>query len=241
MPRVRTETYNMNNMPTAALVADLRFHADDIAQNYPVSAQSLCAAADRLERLARQRDLNDAVAPCYERLMEALLAFWRDDWNKAQVHKVGAGTLALEARLRLLRQLLRSAGLNPDNLDAQGNPRPMPTEEECNNLQSIPPLPTPEPQPVCSVCKWTNVSLLNLGEPGKPRLVCHGCCKQMADKIREQRALLSYAETLLCSAQPIPAASCTDLDWDSYVKNFRDALHGVKPAERIDKTLTYEP
>lgn len=39
---------------------------------------------------------------------------------------------------------------------------------------------------VCSVCSWTNVSLLNLGEPGQYRLVCHGCCK----RIIEERDLL---------------------------------------------------
>jgi len=31
----------------------------------------------------------------------------------------------------------------------------------------------------CYMCKWTNVSLLNLGEAESPRWVCHGCCKRM--------------------------------------------------------------
>ena len=35
----------------------------------------------------------------------------------------------------------------------------------------------------CCICKWTNVSLLNLGEPGSPRWTCHGCCKRMLDAL----------------------------------------------------------
>ncbi len=33
----------------------------------------------------------------------------------------------------------------------------------------------------CSECNWTNVFLLNLGEPGKPRWVCQGCCKRAVE------------------------------------------------------------
>lgn len=36
----------------------------------------------------------------------------------------------------------------------------------------------------CCLCNWTNVSLLNLGEPGAPRWVCHGCCKRMLDALQ---------------------------------------------------------
>ena len=43
---------------------------------------------------------------------------------------------------------------------------------------------------VCSECRWTNVSLLNLGEPGKPRMVCHGCCKRMLEAVDTCRTAL---------------------------------------------------
>jgi len=38
---------------------------------------------------------------------------------------------------------------------------------------------------VCSLCKWTNTGLLNLGEPGEPRMVCHGCCKRMYNALED--------------------------------------------------------
>lgn len=37
----------------------------------------------------------------------------------------------------------------------------------------------------CCLCNWTNVRLLNLGEPSKPRWTCHGCCKRMLDALTE--------------------------------------------------------
>jgi len=43
---------------------------------------------------------------------------------------------------------------------------------------------------VCSECGWTNVNLLNLGEPGKPRMVCHGCCKRALESVDTCRAAL---------------------------------------------------
>ena len=30
---------------------------------------------------------------------------------------------------------------------------------------------------------WTNINLLNLGEPGTPRWTCHGCCKRMLEAL----------------------------------------------------------
>jgi len=48
-------------------------------------------------------------------------------------------------------------------------------------LELLPEAPPPESK-TCSVCNWTNVSLLNLGEPGDPRWVCPGCCKRAFDQ-----------------------------------------------------------
>ncbi len=42
----------------------------------------------------------------------------------------------------------------------------------------------------CSECNWTNVSLINLGEPGKPRWVCHGCCKRTLEALDSVHAAL---------------------------------------------------
>lgn len=37
----------------------------------------------------------------------------------------------------------------------------------------------------CCLCNWTNTNLLNLGEPGKPRWTCHGCCRRMLDALEK--------------------------------------------------------
>lgn len=40
---------------------------------------------------------------------------------------------------------------------------------------------------VCSICKWSNASLIDIGNPGEQRYVCHGCCKravEMTDSTR---------------------------------------------------------
>jgi hypothetical protein len=42
----------------------------------------------------------------------------------------------------------------------------------------------------CSVCSWTNVSLLNLGNPGTPRMVCIGCCKRAVEALDIIRAAI---------------------------------------------------
>lgn len=50
--------------------------------------------------------------------------------------------------------------------------------------------PTPVLAPcsaTCCLCNWTNVNLLNLGEPGAPRWTCHGCCKRMLDTLEKLR------------------------------------------------------
>ena len=41
---------------------------------------------------------------------------------------------------------------------------------------------------ICSECGWTNVNLLNLGEPGSPRMVCHGCLKRALEAVDAYRA-----------------------------------------------------
>jgi hypothetical protein len=38
----------------------------------------------------------------------------------------------------------------------------------------------------CHICNWTNVGLLNLGEPDKPKWTCQGCCKRILDVIEPQ-------------------------------------------------------
>lgn len=45
----------------------------------------------------------------------------------------------------------------------------------------------------CSICNWTNVSLINLGEPNKPRMVCQGCCKRAVEAMDAVLALTQNA------------------------------------------------
>ena len=40
----------------------------------------------------------------------------------------------------------------------------------------------------CCICRWTNTGLMNLGEFGKPRWVCHGCCKRILDAVEKIHA-----------------------------------------------------
>jgi hypothetical protein len=55
--------------------------------------------------------------------------------------------------------------------------------ETTTQPETIPPLPPSTGSATCGICKWTNVSLLNLGEPGNPRWTCHGCCKRMLEAL----------------------------------------------------------
>lgn len=42
----------------------------------------------------------------------------------------------------------------------------------------------------CSECGWTNVGLVNLGEPEQPRMVCMGCCKRAIEALDACRSIL---------------------------------------------------
>lgn len=68
-------------------------------------------------------------------------------------------------------------------------------------------LPEPRSQNVttCAVCNWTNVSLLNLGEPGDLRWVCPGCCKRAFDQVKPP-VLDLLAKTQLSILRPISEA-----------------------------------
>ena len=48
---------------------------------------------------------------------------------------------------------------------------------------------------VCSECKWTNVSLVNLGYVGKPRWVCQGCCRSALEVVDAVRKALTTPNT----------------------------------------------
>ncbi len=37
---------------------------------------------------------------------------------------------------------------------------------------------------VCSVCKWCNTGLWNVGEPGAAVWICQGCAKRLRDAAR---------------------------------------------------------
>jgi hypothetical protein len=63
---------------------------------------------------------------------------------------------------------------------------------------------------ICSECHWTNVSLLNYGNPGEPRWICHGCCKRIIEErdtikqsaINTRNAALEDAARVCCAANP---------------------------------------
>lgn len=51
----------------------------------------------------------------------------------------------------------------------------------------------------CPVCNWTNTGLMNYGEPGKPRWMCHGCAAraiQAGDKAQNPTAAEKHAADL---------------------------------------------
>ena len=42
----------------------------------------------------------------------------------------------------------------------------------------------------CSNCNWTNISLLNLGNFGKSKMVCHGCAKRAIVVVETMKRVL---------------------------------------------------
>lgn len=58
--------------------------------------------------------------------------------------------------------------------------------------------PPDNPEIVCAFCKWTNVNLLNVGEPnGTPKLICHSCTKKAVDTLDAVAGSLKKAGVLL--------------------------------------------
>jgi hypothetical protein len=60
---------------------------------------------------------------------------------------------------------------------------PLPRDAAAEEREAEAAFAAPQGSATCCLCKWTNVSLLNLGEPGSPRWTCHGCCKRMLDAL----------------------------------------------------------
>ena len=87
--------------------------------------------------------------------------------------------------------------------------------------------------PVCSVCNWTNSpgSVWNLGEPGKPRWVCQGCCKRALERATAAEAELATARELLleCTNQLESAyVSCEQAAGVVPTKSWETAANAVK-------------
>jgi hypothetical protein len=57
----------------------------------------------------------------------------------------------------------------------------------------------------CSICNWTNASLLNIGEVGAPKLICRGCVQRMERELAGTKAewfkLLSDGSALVKKAE----------------------------------------
>lgn len=64
-------------------------------------------------------------------------------------------------------------------------------EEAVAQRRKSPPKTTDSGSNTCTACNWTNVSLLNLGEPGNPLWVCHGCCKKAYERTDKYQAILA--------------------------------------------------
>lgn len=47
----------------------------------------------------------------------------------------------------------------------------------------------------CPSCGWTNGWLMNYGEPGKPRWLCHGCAARAIAELERMRPVFEAAKT----------------------------------------------
>lgn len=57
----------------------------------------------------------------------------------------------------------------------------------------------------CHICGWTNVGLLNLGEPGLPKWICHPCCKRISDENENLKQSVNAAATVLAASGANPS------------------------------------
>ena len=73
------------------------------------------------------------------------------------------------------------------SMSARSEPKPSPDQHVVDRSQE------PLVLRSCSLCNWTNVSLINLGEPNKPRMVCQGCCKRAVEAMDAVLAITQNA------------------------------------------------
>jgi NTP pyrophosphatase (non-canonical NTP hydrolase) len=80
----------------------------------------------------------------------------------------------------------------------------------------------------CGVCDWTNVGLLNVGDPGRPMWMCHGCIKRAVDA--------------QAPALPVPGEDAETPTLQELIDHFANA-HYVAGFEagKVDAGETYEP
>ena len=52
-------------------------------------------------------------------------------------------------------------------------------------------------------------------------------CNRLRGQLKESKSMLDWAETLLCNVVPMP--HCSQAEWDSLVKKWRDEKHILFP------------
>lgn len=88
----------------------------------------------------------------------------------------------------------------------------------------------PEPHDRCSVCDWTNVGLLNLGEPNAAKWICHACIKRESDSAEK----IARAIAKLGAIASPEHASCTIEHW---IQLIEQALGERKTSEATIQML----
>ena len=85
------------------------------------------------------------------------------------------------------------------------------------------------PQHLCSVCNWTNVGCINLGEFGKPRWVCQGCCKRALEERDQLR--IDLADAILHWKQYSDAYDTAEAACNENIKKIAELMktHTIVP------------
>ena len=88
----------------------------------------------------------------------------------------------------------------------------------------------------CPECNWTNVNLMNYGEPNKPRWMCHGCAaRALADRARMQKVVdaakelhRAYGGKLLKPPGDWACKECKPKsDWPTINNGWRCPVHAL--------------
>lgn len=88
----------------------------------------------------------------------------------------------------------------------------------CETCKGTGKLTDEPPRETCQICKWSNVSLLNLGEFGPSIWVCHGCCKRMLEALKRISDYPVHSEPV-GGAMAMQDIACVSLSPSKYCYN----------------------